>query len=277
MNLKNLNLRNKWTMGLLSLGAVAIVGFSASAVYAQTATPEANSSPLAAPQRAGRGDGEDHSALLAEVLGISEEELQTAVATARDAAIAQAVANGTITQEQADAMQAEEGGRGMGWGLLGKGADHDAELAEALGITLEELQTAKAEVNSRILDEAVASGEITQEEADLMQARQALREYLRDRMQTAYEAAVAQAVTDGVITQAQADQILSEEGAGLFGPGMGGGRHGGPGGQMDGGLEGGRGQGRGPGQTPDDAPAAPDSGTPEESSDTVAPSTNLDL
>jgi hypothetical protein len=138
-----------------------------------------------------------------------------------------------------------------------------------LGITAEELQAAKVEVQSRVLAEAVAAGEITQEEADMITARQALQEYLRDRMQTAYEAAVAQAVTDGVITQAQADQILSEGGRGFMGPGMGGGRHGGPG------EFGGR--GHGPRQAPGDAPDSPESTTPESSNGTVAPATNLSL
>jgi hypothetical protein len=242
-------------MGLLSLGAVAIVGISASAVYAQSDTTAPTDQPPAVgqqrPERGDFGRGQDNSAILAEVLGITQEELQAAVKTARDAAIAQALADGTITQEQADAMKAEEGGRGLGWGPLGKGADHDTELAQALGITLEELQTAKEEVNKRVLAEQVASGAITQEDADLMTARQALGEYLQDRMQAAYEAGVAQAVTDGVITQAQADQILNEEHAGFVGPGFG--PHGdGPHGD---GPRGGR-PDRGPGQAPDQAPSA---------------------
>ena len=275
-----MNLRNKWTMGFLSLGAAAILGVTASTVYAQTATPTTTPDQAPVTREARPGRGEDHSALLAEVLGISEEELQAAVTTARNAALDQAVADGEITQEQADRMKEE--GAGRGWGPLGKGADHDAALAEALGITLEELQSAKAEVQQRLLDEAVAAGEITQEEADLMAARQALQEYLRDKMQTAYETAVAQAVTDGVITQAQADQILSEDGQGMFDFGMGGGPRGGRGhgdrGGHDGGFGGPGGDfGRGPRQAPEDAPAQPDSEQPEESGGSVTPSSNLNL
>ena len=41
------------------------------------------------------------------------------------------------------------------------------------------------------------------------------------------EAAVQQAVTDGVITQAQADEILADDGFSLFGRGDRGGHHGG--------------------------------------------------
>src|SRR4051812_335787 len=188
-------IRNKWTMGVLSLSAVAVIGLSAGAVYAQsaTATPAADQTPAATPQR--QGPREDHSAILAEVLGISNEELQAAVAKARDAAIAQAVTDGKITQELADAMKAEtteQGGHGLGWGPLGTGADHDAELAQALGITLDALKAAKAEVNKRVLAEDVASGKLSQEEADLMTARQALNEYVREPLEAAYKAAVAQ-------------------------------------------------------------------------------------
>jgi hypothetical protein len=264
--IRNMNLRNKWTMGVLGLGAALVIGTSATAVYAQTATPEPPA--VGGPQQFTK---EDHSALLAEVLGISVEQLQAAQTQARNAAIDQAVAEGRITQEQADQMKQNATGRGFGFGR-GGGSDQDALLAQALGITVEQLQAAKAEVQQRLLAEAVASGEITQEEADLMQARQALSEYLRDRMQTAYEAAVAQAVADGVITQAQADQILAEEDGFRFfgGPGMGGGRHhGGPGGP-DGpfGFPGGR---------PNDAPLPPADSTPEESDGTTEPATTLDL
>jgi hypothetical protein len=259
-----MNLRNKWKMGLLSLGTVLVVGVSAGTVYAQTATPEQPA--VADPQRLQRG--EDHSAILAEVLGITQEELQAAVTRAREAAIAQAVADGRITQEQADQMLQE--GAGRGWGPLGRGADHDAELAEALGITLEELQAAKAEVKDRVLVDAVASGEITQEEADLMAAREALHEYLREQMQTSYEAAIAQAVADGVITQAQADQLLSEEGQGFFGPG-GGRPHGGRGDAPMGGPNG------GPRGGPNDSPLPPESETPESSDSSTVPSSNTNL
>jgi hypothetical protein len=161
----------------------------------------------------------------------------------------------------------------MGWGPLGMGADHDEELANALGITLEELQAAKAEVQKRVLDEAVAAGKITQEEADLMQARQALQDYLHDRLQTAYEQLVQQAVTDGVITQAQADQILSEQGPGFFGLRMGDGpRIHGPRGMHPHG-----GPGRGLDLLPNDAPLQPDNGATEESNAPVIPTINTNL
>ncbi|MCC6456023.1 MAG: hypothetical protein IT328_13805 [Caldilineaceae bacterium] len=271
-----MNLRNKWTMGVVGLSAVLVLGVSAGTVYAQTATPD--QAPVLGVQRFGKDV--DHNALLAEALGISVEELQAAQTEARAAVIDEAVAEGRITQEQAEQMKQRDVGRG--WGRLDGDSDHTALLAEALGISVEKLQAAQDEVRSNLIAEAVAAGEMTQEEADLMQARQALQEYLRDRMQTAYEQAVQQAVTDGVLTQAQADQILSQDGPfggrGFFGgPGFFGGRGMRPG--MDGGRHGGHRGGPfgGPGGIPNEAPAEPDQSTPESSSGTVAPLSNANL
>lgn len=259
-----MNLRNKWTMGLLSLGVVTVIGLSAGAVYAQSATPTADQAPAAgqqAPDRSGRDQQrQDNSAILAEVLGITNDQLQAAIVKARDAAIDQALADGKITQEQADQLKSNDGMRGPDWGPgLGAGADHDAELAAALGITEGALKAAKAEVNKRVLAADVAAGTITQEEADLMTARQALANYIKEPMEAAYKAAVAQAVAAGVITQDQADKILSENGGSPFGPGIGdrgqGGHRGGPNGGPD----------RNSGQAPSDSPLQPDNtNTPQQ-------------
>lgn len=274
-----MKVRNMWTMGLLSLGVAAMVGVSGptlySTVYAQSEDTE--QAPIEGRGRFSKGleYKEDHSAILADVLGISEEELQTAVASAREATIVQAVTDGKITQEQADEMLANEDG--VGWGRMGRGAGHDDGLATALGITPEELQAAQEEVKDRVIAEAVASGEITQEEADMMAARQALQEYQRDAQQQEFEATVAQAVADGALTQEQADLILSEQGSRFFGHGMGRGQRGGMrGGHMDGGqMNGGQGRpSRGPGQQP---PTDSDGSTPESSSSPLAPANALDL
>lgn len=104
--------------------------------------------------------------------------------------------------------------------------DYQALLANALGITVEKLQeAAKAAADAR-LAQAVTDGKITQEQVDLMKAQQALRTYIQEK--GFYAEAVKQAVADGVITQAQADAILSKTGAGMRPFGRGGfGGHGG--------------------------------------------------
>jgi hypothetical protein len=85
-------------------------------------------------------------------------------------------------------------------------------MAQALGITEEELQAARAEGKPL----GVLIYELQLDPATV-----------RTQMRTAYEEAIAQAVTDGVITQEQADQILQGPGFGPGGRGGFGGRGGG--------------------------------------------------
>jgi lambda repressor-like predicted transcriptional regulator len=136
----------------------------------------------------------DREALLAEALGITVEELQAARQQADVAAVLQAVDEGLITQNEADSTLARI--------QLRSYLDRDALLAEALELTPEALQAAR--------DEGKPLAVIIYEQG-LDPAT------LRTKMETAHEEAVQQAVTDGVITQEQADEILAGPGAG-FGP-----------------------------------------------------------
>nr|WP_290665261.1 hypothetical protein [Ardenticatena sp.] len=142
----------------------------------------------------------------------------------------------------------------------------DQFLAEELGITVEELQAARERAADRALDYAVEQGRLTQEQADLMRARHAMKTYvdpqavlaeqlgitveelqaarengtlrdlladldrdaLRDAMKAAWNAAIDQAVADGAISEDVAEQ-LRDRGPGFggkFGHGRGRGRHG---------------------------------------------------
>ena len=168
----------------------------------------------------GRGRG-DHDAIrgemdaaLAEALGISVDELQAAQQEARDAALADAVANGDITQEQADLMRAGE--------AVKEYMDREALTAAALDMTVEELQAAR--------DEGVTM-------ADLLAQQGLDRTTFADALQAEADKALAQAVSDGVITQEQADQ-LAEMGGRFMDGGPGG--HGERGGRHGHGDEGGR-------------------------------------
>ncbi|MBL7163014.1 MAG: hypothetical protein ISS57_10440 [Anaerolineales bacterium] len=144
---------------------------------------------------------------MAAALGISVDALETARDTARDAALAQALADGEITQEEYDLIQARQ--------ALQYYSDRDAMLADALGITSAELQAAQ-EAGKRV--------------PDLLDELGIEQEAFQANIQAAQEAAYAQAVADGVITQEQADQI--QEG-GQGGPGGSDG-HGRPGGHRPG-------------------------------------------
>ena len=141
------------------------------------------------------------------------------------------------------------GMRGFGrGGMFGFGTsfDYDAYMADALGVTVTELKDARQAAQQAALDQAVAEGVLTGEQAELMIARQALMQYIeyqellsqalgidlsdleaaresgeslkylfgdlepaevKDALQSAYEDAVDQAVADGVITGTQADQL----------------------------------------------------------------------
>jgi hypothetical protein len=280
---------NKWIGVLVGGGLIVAIAAGAMAfsfitsASANSNTPQNQSTGIQPPFGGPgyRGNQSDVQAALAKALGISVAELQTAQQKASDAAIQEALKAGLISQNQADEMTLRGGPFRFGLGGRGRtGAnskiDYDALLANALGISVEKLQVAREDARASMLAEAVANGDITQEQADLMKARNALKSYLdpntllagamgisadelqayrdqdltlsqilekvgktaaevRDAQQTAYQAAIAKAVTDHVITQAQADQILARglKGMGGFGcgpdrGGFGGGHSGGP-------------------------------------------------
>jgi ribosomal protein S20 len=152
----------------------------------------------------GRFGGEiDYNALLADALGITVEELQTAQEKADLAAIDLAVEKGYITEEQASLMKARA--------AVESYIDSTALTAQALGMTTQELESA--------LDEGKTLN-------DLIEASGLDADAFHEALQAAYEEAIQQAVTDGVITQEQADLLLEQEFRGpMFGGGMpGGGR-----------------------------------------------------
>ena len=190
----------------------------------------------------GCGGNNGYQEALADALGITVEELQTAYQTAHEAAIRQAVEEGALTQEQADQIldgdfTGPRGGLGMhgGFGMRGGFGVTNELLADALGLSVEALESAQEQAFSAVIAQAVEDGTLTQEEADLMAARMAVNGYVSTAMADAYSNAVGQAVADGVITQAQADQLLSEARPGFRGFGGSFGGRGGMGGRMHGG------------------------------------------
>ena len=153
---------------------------------------------------------------IAEELGVDVEGVKAAVDAAKTDAVNQAVADGTITQEQADQILSGEGRRGgRGNGLLRQIFDREAKqavVAGALGIAVDELE-AYREDGTRLPEIVEELG------VDV--------ESVKAAVDAAKTDAVNQAVEDGTITQEQADQILSSEGR----PGRGGRGFGGPGGR----------------------------------------------
>ncbi len=144
---------------------------------------------------------QEKDAALADALDISVDELDAARQTARETLLAQAVADGRITQAQADEMA---DGNFSPRGYLGDLRQEylpketvDAVIADALGLTVDDL-TAARDAGQRLPEIADQQG------VDLSAVQAALQTALADALQ--------QAVADGRITQAQADDILSHQG-----------------------------------------------------------------
>ena len=135
----------------------------------------------------------DRDQLLADALDISTEELGEARAEAREAWILQAVEEEVITQDEADLLLAAIAFKGT--------VDKREILANALGISIEELEQARD-------DGLGLRGLLEELELSPVDVRESLR--------AAFESSVEDAVSSGAITQEQADLILEFERPGRF-------------------------------------------------------------
>ena len=215
-------MKKQTKIGLIALGLLVVMGLSAftvaNQVSAQGGIDQGN-------LRIGI-DNDDHEQALADELGISLKDLQAAYTSAHTAMLNDKVAAGEITQEVADEILEDLGDANRSF-RMGRGIGHvgpetlDTYLAEALGISVDQLTEARNNVFQAEIAQAVADGRITQEQADLMIARRSVQGYMADARTTAYQNAIAQAVTEGKITQAQADLLLANIGTGR-GMGLGG-------------------------------------------------------
>lgn len=133
---------------------------------------------------------------LAASLGVDMADVQTALQDAEVTAINQAVANGTLTQEEADDILARMELHTLIDSIFTREMEQEA-TANALGITVAELQAAQAD-GQRLPDLAAELG------VDMADVRTAV--------ETARADAFAQAVASGLITQEQADMALSHGG-----------------------------------------------------------------
>ena len=227
-------MQHKKTIIIVVLGALAAtITFGAVAFQSVfAATPTTNSTTTTTQTNLGWSIGRAHNGGytnedLANALGITIDELDTAYQAATSAALQQAVEGGLITQAQADQLTTDGrafpfGNRWDSW-LTENGIDFNTFLADELGISVDELQAAKQTAYFTNIDQAVTDGNLTQEKADLMKGRYALSNdsTFQSSMQSAYTDAVNAAVASGVITQAQADQFLSNS-TNLFTHGIGG-------------------------------------------------------
>jgi hypothetical protein len=150
---------------------------------------------------------------IATAQGKTEAEAQTLLETAYSNAIAQALADGKITQAMADSLKAapasdlEMGGRGYGNGYGGIEPYLEEAFAKALGMTLADFDTQETAGKSW-LEIAVAQGK-TEAEAQTLFA-------------TAYGQSIDQALADGKITQTMADTLKAASVPAITSIGLGG-------------------------------------------------------
>jgi len=193
----------KWLV--LGVGTAAIVlagiGWMGTVVAQAAAGPRTSAGSIAGHGGFG-GWLVDMQALLAEALGIEVEELEAAQQAAHEAAIQQLLDQGQLTEEQAELASAAN--------RLKSYLDREAFVAEALGISVDELEAAAAEGQTL---------------SDLLEAQGLDSATYRENLAAAEQAAIAQAIQDGAITQDQVDRLQA---TGFHGFGGGRGWHGFP-------------------------------------------------
>lgn len=142
--------------------------------------------------------------------GLTTEEYEAALQAGLIAAANQAVTDGELTQEQADTIIAniESGNFGFGNHHGNSGSrwlsrdEKRAIIAGALGMTVEELEAAKDSGQSM---------------SEIIEAQGMTTEQYEAALQTALIEAANQAVTDGELTQEEADTIIANLENGMFG------------------------------------------------------------
>ena len=142
-------------------------------------------------------DKGDEGAALAEALGVTVEELEAAMRQVMLDRIDAAVDAGMLTEERAETLReaieaGEEPGHGRGFrghhgfghglGWHGDEGDEGAAFADALGVTVEELEAAIRQVALDRIEAAVDAGMLTEERAEMLrEAIESGEPFERDR------------------------------------------------------------------------------------------------
>ena len=185
----------KWRLGAVLLATVILAGAITGMAFANTDQKQINKPDVAAMYQ-------NFIASFAANLGVSEDQVKGALDTTKKQMLDEAVAQGKLTQEQADKMNSGEGigffgfGPGKGHGFGGPGGNPEG-LANILGITADEL---KAQFESgKKLEDIVTEHGMTMD-----QFNQKMEEQRKEQ--------ISKAVSDGKMTQEQADKMLQHEG-----------------------------------------------------------------
>jgi uncharacterized protein YidB (DUF937 family) len=173
--------KTKWIVAGLLVITLLAVGIGGSIALAQGPKPPA----------AGKGWMQLYWDALAKQLGVPTDKLQQAMTDARKDALDQAVKQGLLTQAQADAM-AKRAQNGVAFASAAT-ARLDA-AAKTLGMSVDDLKTA---LRTKTL-------------LTLAQEKKVDVTKLRTAIADAEKAAIDQAVKDGKLTQAQADELKAK-------------------------------------------------------------------
>jgi uncharacterized protein YidB (DUF937 family) len=189
---------NKIKIAMAVMAAVMVLSTSAVA-FAQTPTPPTSpASPTT---------GQTFWQTLADKLGVTVDKLEAAVRDTLKTMVDKALAGGTLTQSQADKAKAnidkmpfDRSPFGRFWGpRRGAGFAIGAEALDAaaqkLGMTTQELMT------------ELRSGKTL---SDVATEKKVSADDLKAAIVAAIDAKIDQAVKDGNLTQAQADQIKAQ-------------------------------------------------------------------
>jgi polyhydroxyalkanoate synthesis regulator phasin len=204
-----MGLNRRVILGAATALVVAVVGLNAVAFAddpAPTATPTAGTTAAAKTDYRSVFLGK-----LASALGIDQAKVEAALKQAEIATIDQAVTNGDLAKNRADEMKARVEQNGASFGFRGLGGDRGFEDRGTRGV-----------IDNSAVEKAVAD-KLGMTVADLetqLRSGKALADLAKDKgltVQDLYTAAASaakplldQAVKDGKLTQAQADQMLQQ-------------------------------------------------------------------
>lgn len=203
-------MQQKRIITILIVGALAIaltvgaVAYRSVFAATPTATSTTNSISSMPPDFKGWGgnslDGGYNNQSLADALGITLDALNTAYQSAYTGALKQAVTDGLITQAQADQLSTNGnafpfGNRWDGW-LTQNGIDFNTYLAQALGISVDALKAAYQTAYNANIDQQVTDGRLTQAQADVLKGKYAL--YNDSTFQSSMQSAFTSAVNAAV-------------------------------------------------------------------------------
>jgi len=183
----------KWHLGAVLLAAVILAGAVSGMAFAST-DDQTNKPDFTAMYQS-------FISKFAANLGVSEDQVKDALEATKTQMLDEAVEQGKLTQEQADRIKSNDKGfgfpgfgfdHGRGGGFKGRGPNTEA-MANVLGITTDQLNT------------QIQSGKKIE---DLVAEKGMTMEQFGEKMLELKKEEISKAVSDGKITQEQADQMI---------------------------------------------------------------------